>query len=187
MKIKLLLPLVLASCAACLVSCKAHTASEPTLSPEPISAESLAIYRSILAPKEGRPIFPYYISELTFPFRPDGDWIHPGCLNQFRKSDFKSHTIHKFSADAFPPPNRVVAGYGKAKPLGMSGDDAVKNGFCGYHFSEIVYDSTHTHAALTASFSCFLGDGPINMGWTETYEKQNGVWKSARGCGSWAP
>lgn len=189
MKFKLLHLALISSLAVC--SLPAQKPPKPQVSAGPVDADSLAIYRDFLASYANGSGSPLNISELTIPFRPD-DNDRKGCLSAFQAADFVSNLVHRFSTDAFPPPNRLVdpkkqkvLDPGTAIKQGQSVEDAVKNGFATglFTFSEIVFDSSHTHAALSFSFYCgaLCGNGT-----TVLYQKQDGVWKQAKSrCGFW--
>ena len=164
---------------------------KPAVSAAPIGADSLAIYRDFLRNYNNGSKSPLNISEFTEPFQPD-DSDRKGCLRPFRAADFGSTVVHQFASDSFPPPNKLVdpnkhkiADPGTAIRNGQAVDDAVEQGFAAglFSFSEIVFDASHTHAALSFSFHCGMLCG---HGSTLVYQKQNGVWKQAKSsCARW--
>jgi hypothetical protein len=189
MKIKFLLLIVLASCLA--YSTSAEKLPKPQVSANPVGANSLAIYRDFLKSYNNGSGSALNISELTVPFQPN-DSDRKGCLREFQASDFGSNIVHRFSADAFPPPSRLVDSQkqkvlnpGTAIKQGQPVEDAVKQGFASgvFTFSEIVFDSSHTHAALLFSFYC---GSLCGNGGTLIYEKNDGAWKQTKSrCSQW--
>ena len=184
MKIRLLSLVLLVSCTGC---------STPSQKPvkDSFVADNLTIYRDFLQSYTDGSKSPLNIAEVTVPFQPDNTdrWR---CLRRFHDSDLGSTSVHTFAASAFPPPNRLVdpnnhrlSDPWKGIQRGQSVDGAVDNGFAAalFTFSEIVFDSSRTHAALSYSFVCgsLCGNGAIIL-----YEKQNGTWKRSKGrCGEW--
>ena len=68
---------------------------------------------------------------------------------------------------------------------GQSVDDAVETGFAAglFTFSEIVFDNSHTHAALRYSFVC---GSLCGHGGTVVFTKERDTRKPAReGCRQW--
>ncbi len=178
MKTRLPLLIVLTSCFA--ASSAAQQSPKRQISANPVvDADSLAIYRDFLKSRNnggGPPL--NYIAEWTVPFEPDA-LDYKGCLRDFQASDFSSRTTHRFAVDTFPPPRKVVDPARQKQWL----EDAAKEGAatCFFVFSEIVFDSSRTHGALSLSVYC----GSQGSGERVVYEKQNGVWNLAKPCGSW--
>lgn len=179
MKIKFLLLIVFASCLACSTSAQKPLKLQVSASPV-VDADSLAIYRDFLkvhgSNGGGPPLI--YIAEWIVPFQPF-EIERTTCLSEFQESDFGSKTTHRFAADAFPPPSKLIDPARNKQWL----EDAAKDGVaaCFRVFSEIVFDSSHTRAALSLSVYCGSqgsGDGAV-------YEKQNGVWKLTKPCSNW--
>jgi hypothetical protein len=189
MKTKLLLQLLLVSCIACPIL--AENPPKPQVSPNPVDADSLAIYRDFLKSYDNGSGSSLNISELTAPFQPE-ESDRKGCLSEFPSSEFGSTTVHRFAADTFPPPNKLVDPQkhkiydpGSAIRGGQPVDDAVERGFAAglFTFSEVAFNPPHTHAALSFSFHCGMLCG---HGATLIYEKQNGVWKrTVSRCSQW--
>src|SRR6185437_7906742 len=149
-----------ASCAVCSMS--SQKPPKVHVSQDPIAADNLAIYRDFLHGYTNGSNGSLNISELTQPFEPN-DSDRQSCLRRFPPSDFGSTTVHRFAPDSFPPPSKLVdpnkhkiSDPGSAIRDGKSVDDAVERGFAAglFTFSEIVFDSSHTHASLSFTFHC---------------------------------
>lgn len=178
MKIKLALLIFLGSCFACSTSAQTPPKREVSASPV-VDPDSLAIYRDLLKSHNnggGPPLI--YIAEWTVPYQPF-DIDRTACLSEFQASDFGSTTTHRFAANAFPPPHKLIDPARNKQWV----EDAAKEGVaaCFRVFSEIVFDSSHTRAALSLSVYC----GEQGSGERVVYGKQYGVWKLAKPCGNW--
>lgn len=182
---------LLAFMAAVCCAIPACAAQKPRLSTEPVPAENLTIYRDFLASFTTGSPASLNVSELTVPFVPD-DADRKGCLGKWNRTELASTMIHRFGADAFPRPNKLVDPQrhkiydpGPAIRNGQTVDSAVSRGFADalFTFSEIVFDGSHTHAAFTYSFHCGTLCG---NGGTVIYEKRGGTWKAAMArCSQW--
>jgi hypothetical protein len=167
-------------------------APKPVLSPAPLSDERMTIYRDFLHSYDNGSKTVLNISQLTGQLWVQDD-DRKGCLKDFAPSDLETPVIHTFSADAFPsekvrlvdPKSHKRADPGDAIRHGASVEDAVTSGFAAgiFTFSEIVFDTSHTHAAFSYSFVCgsLCGNGGVVI-----YELQAGKWRPSKtSCGSW--
>jgi hypothetical protein len=102
-------------------------------------------------------------------------------------------TVHVFSEGAFPkdsvrlvdPDKHKLRDPGTSIREGQSVDDAVDAGFAAglFTFSEIVFDNSHTHAALSYSFNC---GSLCGHGGTVVFTKEGNRWKRAKhDCAYW--
>jgi len=178
--------------ALCLASALAQSAPKPTLSPDPLPDEQITIYRLLLADYNNGSKAILNVSRTTRAFEPEeGDLA--GCMKGFSKESSRATVVHAFPANAFPtdtvrlvdPEKHKIRDPGTAIRQGESVDDAVNAGFANglFTFSEIVFDTSHTHAALNYSFLC----GSIcGHGSTVIFTKDHGTWKKSKAnCGSW--
>jgi hypothetical protein len=178
--------------AVCLVGAHAQSAPKPVLSTAPLTADQMEIYRDFLGGYDNGSKTPLNVAESTEPFRAsDGDL--KGCLKIFKPGDLTTPEVHEFSADAFPrgkvrlidPKTHKSRDPGDAIRSGESVDNAVKAGFAAgvFTFSEVAFDSSHTHAAFSFSFVC---GGLCGHGGIVVYEFDHNKWKQmyAR-CAQW--
>jgi hypothetical protein len=170
----------------------AQDAPSAKLSAVPIGTEQMVIYRDFLTSYRNGSKRVLNVSEVTGTFRMS-DYDLGGCLKNFKKSDFNASIIHSFNADDFPkdkvrlidPKTHKRADPGDAIRNGVSVDEAVTDGFAAgvFTFSEIAFDSTHTHAAFSFSFVC---GGLCGHGGVIVYHLQNGHWRQSKaGCSRW--
>ena len=159
-----------------------ETAPKPAISPEPLSAERIGIYRQFLAGYHKDLQRKLNVATTTEPFSPDDNDLKD-CLKRFRLGDHSTQTLHSFQADAFPNDQVILVdpkSHKKQDPEdamanGVPVDDAVEAGFAAgiFSFSEIVFDASHTHAAFSFSFFCGRLCG---HGWTAVYDLKQGKW-----------
>jgi len=177
-------------------SARIHTSVIPT----PLPADNLAIYRDFLSGYNNGSGAVLNVANTTEAFL-NADPVSDGqksCLSDAHITQLYSAVVHKFSADAFPadkvklvdPDAHRGSDPEDAIRKGQSIEDAVRAGFAAglFTFSEIVFDSTRTHAAFQYSFLCgrLCGNGG-----TVLYDKlpdDHGKvrWQiSKKICGSW--
>lgn len=166
----------------------------------PLDADNLAIYRDFLSGYNNGSGAVLNVADTTDAFlnaMPVSD-EQKSCLSDAHITHLYSAVVHKFARDAFPADKvKLVdpATHQRSDPSdgihnGQSVEDAVHAGFAAglFTFSEIVFDTTHTHAAFQYSFVCgrLCGNGG-----TVLYDKlpdEHGKprWQISRKiCGSW--
>lgn len=167
-------PASFAACLALLVGAGLATAqndTKPTVSTQPLTAEQLAVYRTVLGDWMANEMPAMNLSIQTVPLEanePSGDKdcakgldlepVAPTIVHQFRDADLAQLSSPRIvlvdpergrkDAEDNDPEKTIVNG--------RSIEDAVRNGFA--HglatLSEIQFDKSHTHAIVVYSFYC---------------------------------
>jgi hypothetical protein len=192
MRDRLSSPVLVSVLAFCFAGAAGQSSPKPIPSPDPLTAEQMSIYRQFLADYDNGAKAVLNVAQITRTFEAD-DGDLAGCMKTFNKDNSRAMIVHSFQQDSFPadkvrlvdPEKHVIHDPGTAIRQGQSVDDAVKAGFAEglFTFSEIVFDSTHTYAALDYSFHC---GSLCGHGGTVVFHKVGEKWKKAKvGCGSW--
>ncbi len=175
--------------AVCLVGVHAQSAPKPVLSTAPLTTDQVEIYRDFLGSYNSGSKTVLNIAQTTEPFRASDD-DRKDCLTAFKPENLNTPSVHQFSKDAFPkekvrlidPETHKIR---DAIRSGESVDAAVNAGFVEgvFTFSEIAFDSSHSHAAFSYSFVC--GGLCGNRG-IVTYELDHNKWKQMKTqCTRW--
>jgi hypothetical protein len=183
---------------ACLHGQKAD--ANPRISQTPLTAEQLAVYRTVLVDWSGSEKFAINLAELTTvstsPVIADSDdeavcgtglALEPraGVVHRFQRQDLSQLGGHIRLVDPDAHAQQVREhDPGDAIRNGASVDDAVKSGFAHSLFTlgEIRFDKSHTHAVVSFSFWC---GSLCGHGSTILFEKKDGAWKRKKECGRW--
>jgi hypothetical protein len=170
----------------------AQSTPKPKLTVEPLTSEQISIYRAFIADYDNGSKYILNMAQTTDTFEADsGDLA--GCMKTFNKTNSRAMAAHSFPSDAFPtdkvhlvdPGKHEISDPGNAIGEGQSVDDAVEAGFKAglFTFSEVVFDTAHTHAALNYTFHC---GSLCGHGGTVVFIKARGIWKRSKAnCGSW--
>jgi hypothetical protein len=188
-----------------LVSTQPQPPSGPTLTDQPLSSDSIAIYREFLTsnPALALASTTLNVSLVTEPFLYKS-YVDPdrSCLSLAHIHELSTPDLHKLPSEALadahihlvdlyipppppPPPNRSVATKTlaifhrpAAAPASPSRPDSLVT------LSEIVFDDSHTHAAFRYTFA----SGAHNAkGATAIYELDHGSWKASPStCSEWS-
>ena len=168
------------------------------LAQEPLSSNSVAIYRAFLTNYYGRSRGPINIIDETSLFGFEmGEQGSASCLKEAQLHATPSEQRHVLNRSIIPdgmtahfiPPedrDKSLRDPGDAIRSGGSVDDAVKKGVeaAVITLSEIVFDANHTHAILSYSFVC--GNLCGNGGAVRFQKNSHGVWVESNGrCGEW--
>jgi hypothetical protein len=177
--------------ALCVVSAIAQQAPKPAVSPEALGSERMGIYRSFLDRYDNGSGSTLNIAQSTVAFEPRE--FDKSCLKEFKADDLAVRVLHNFAPDAFAERKVRLVDPAKHKRQdpddallrGETVDQALADGFAAglFTFSEVVFDSSHTHAAFSYAFVCgrLCGHGA-----TIVYDLQDGKWKQSKvGCSSW--
>jgi hypothetical protein len=161
------------------------------LSSTPLDADRIAIYRAFVAGYMTGPPATINLAPITSAFAPDKDDFE-GCMKGFLASPpiLEVHSLAGvFAGDKHvklvDPAKHQIEDPEDGIRKGQSVDNAVNQGFDAalMTLSEIMFDSSRTHAALSYSFHCgrLCGNGG-----TVLYKRKAGKWvASKRSCGSW--
>lgn len=168
---------------------------KPSVSPDPLTAEQLAVYKTILHGwmdddksnvnlASQTDVFPASSSDCLKGMEMETE--HAGVIHRFRPADLAqlgSNHIRLVEAEA---QDKEVSDNdpGKAIRNGASVDDAVARGFAHgkVWLSEIRFDKTHTHAVVFYGFVC---GGLCGNGGTVILEKTAKGWKRRSQCSEW--
>jgi hypothetical protein len=183
---------VITTYALALLAAAAQSAPKPSLCPKPLTTEQISIYRAFLIDYDNGSKDILNVAQTTGTFEAD-DGDLTGCMKTFNKANSRALVTHNFQPDTFPidsvhlvdPETHQISDPGNAIREGQSVDDAVNAGFKAALFtlSEIVFDSSHTHAALNYTFHC---GSLCGHGGTVVFIKVRGTWKRSKAnCGSW--
>jgi hypothetical protein len=174
--------------------------AKPRISQTPLTAEQLAVYRTVLVDWFENEKFSINLAELTtgstspVQSEPDDDAVcakgfalepRDGEVHRFQEQDLAQlgGHIRLVNPDAHAQQVREHDP-GNAIRNGTSVDDAVKGGFAHGLFTlgEIRFDKSHTHAVVSFSFVC---GSLCGHGSTILFEKKDATWKQKKQCGGW--
>jgi hypothetical protein len=169
---------------------------KPTLSPDALTPDQVAIYRIVLATwmDNNKGTHTVHLAIQTMPFYLSD--MDADCGKALRMTEGSVHEIHRFRPEdiAKLAPNKVVLVDPDAQNKEVAKNDphtnirkgraigeAVENGFA--HglttLGEIHFDHEHTHAIVAYDFSCGRTCG---NGSTVILEKKNGAWQVSSHC-----
>jgi hypothetical protein len=175
---------------------------KPTKNTTPLSADEIAIYKSLLRQYASSESVSLNVAARTYPLDPEfqrNGLKNSDCLNGIQLDSLStvSHTYHELTSDVLPGQNmklvdaekqsKIVHGNDPDKTMreGKSVDSAVKDAFAAalFSMSEIGFDKDHRHAVVSYRFWCgaLCGNGS-----TLVFEKAGNTWKKTkRNCGGW--
>jgi hypothetical protein len=177
------------------------TDNKPSKSTTPLSADEIAIYRSVLQHYSSDESGNLHVSITTYPLDPDSptSGLTPDCLKgiQLENLAMASHSFHVLLPDVLVgkamtlvdpkkqarivhsnDPSNTIS---KGKPIENAVADAFATAL--FSMSEIGFDKDHRFGVVSYHFWCgsLCGNGS-----TIVFEKIDGVWKNAnRDCGRW--
>jgi hypothetical protein len=171
----------------------------PKVSDQPLTAEQLAVYRTVLHGWMENEVSTINLSIQTIPFPTSGAFdagdcgkelelepVVPGVVHRFRPADLAQLGSDKIGlVDAERQRNEVAENDpGKTIGEGRSIEDAVRNGFAHglVTLSEIRFDKAHNHAIVSYSFFC---GSLCGNGGTVILEKVDGAWQRKSRCSEW--
>jgi hypothetical protein len=179
----------------------AQEASEtkPKISDKPLTAEQLAVYRTVLHGWMDNELSTVNLSVQTVPFPTRGASDASDCGKDLDLEPVAAALVHRFRAEDLPQlgsdkigfvdPDRQRKEISENDPEktigeGRSIEDAVRNGFAHglVTLSEIRFDKDHTHAIVSYSFFCgsLCGNGGAVV-----LEKVDGAWRRKSRCHDW--
>ena len=169
------------------------------VSPAPLSAEQLAVYRVVLHGWMEGDVPTINLADKTIQLETEGPISDEGCAKGLEMEPASPSIVHRFRAEdlAHLGSDKIVLvdedrqskevaendperGIGRGKSI----DDAVRNGFSHglVTLSEIQFDKAHNHAIVAYGFRC---GGLCGNGGTWILEKQDGVWVRKSRCQEW--
>ncbi|MGO9336941.1 MAG: hypothetical protein ACLPY1_05470 [Terracidiphilus sp.] len=201
-RLQINLPLFLAALACVPVAPAFETQSSDVpakIADQPLTAEQLAVYRTMLVSWYQGEKAKINLRVLTDPVTAVGDSLDKRCLKGLSMEPLAAGVAHRIRKEDLarlgPFEFRLIepkAGAnevsdndpGKAIQKGEAVDAAVENGFAHglLTVGEIQFDKTHTHALVSFSFVCgrLCGNGT-----TMLLEKTGGIWRKKAQCGGW--
>jgi hypothetical protein len=173
--------------------------TKPKVSDTPLTAEQLAVYRTVLHGWMENEVSTINLSILTIPFPTSGAFDAGDCGKDLELEPVMSGIVHRFQpADlaqlgsdkiVLVDPERQQREVsendpGKTIGEGRSIEDAVRNGFAHglITVSEIRFDKAHKHAIVFYGFRC---GGLCGNGGTVILEKVEGAWQRKSLCSNW--
>jgi hypothetical protein len=175
---------------------------KPVKSAVPLSADEIAIYRSVLGQFLEREVVSLNVSSRTYPLdlsSPMSGFLDRACSQGIQLDNLASvsHSYHELIPDLLVVKKMKLVDPDKQGKLvhkndpsktirsGKSVDDAVKEAFGTglFSLSEIAFDKEHHFGVVSYSFWCgsLCGNGA-----TLVFESIGGEWKnSGRQCGGW--
>ena len=162
-----------------------------TFSGQPVAPDRAAVYQAFVAGYMADPDGPktLNVAMVTSAFAPDEGDIK-GCMSKFPQGKplTEVHSLKGvFGSNVIlvDPKAHQLQDPGDAIRKGTSVDEAVRKGFDSalLTISEILFDESHTHAALYYSFQC---GSLCGNGGTLIFELNKGKWvRSKLSCGTW--
>ena len=173
--------------------------TKPRVSDQPLTAEQLAVYRTVLHGWMENEVSAINLSIQTIPFPISGGFdasdcgkelelepVVPGVVHRFRPADLPHLGSDKIGLVDPERQQREVADNDPRKTIGegRSIEDAVRNGFAHglVTVSEIRFDKAHKHAIVSYSFFC---GSLCGNGGTVVLEKVEGAWQRKSQCSNW--
>lgn len=173
---------------------------KPTKSTEPLSADAIAIYKTVLREYAGKSDS-LNVSTKTYPLDPESQMngLHNGdCLKGVRLENLSTvaHTYHNLPSEVLSKNMRLVDpekhaavvrrndpenAIGTSRSLNAAVHRAFETGL--FSLSEIAFDKDHRHAVVAYRFWC---GSLCGRGSTSVFEKVGNIWmKTNRSCGGW--
>jgi hypothetical protein len=173
--------------------------TKPKVSDQPLTAEQLAVYRTVLHGWMENEVSAINLSIQTSLFLIGGAFDARDCGKEFDLEPVVPGVVHRFRLTDLPQLGSDKIGLvdpergrkdvadndpGKTIGEGRSIEDAVRNGFAHglVTVSEIRFDKTHTHAIVSYSFFC---GSLCGNGGTVILEKVEGGWQRKSRCSDW--
>jgi hypothetical protein len=173
--------------------------TKPKVSDQPLTAEQLAVYRTVLHGWMENEVSAINLSIQTSLFPIGGAFDARDCGKEFDLEPVVPGVVHRFRPADLPQLGSDKIGLvdpergrkdvadndpGKTIGEGRSIEDAVRNGFAHglVTVSEIRFDKAHTHAIVSYGFFC---GGLCGNGGTVILEKVDGAWQRKGQCGGW--
>ena len=193
----------IAACLALLISTVVACAqkdAKPSVSPDPLTAEQLAVYRAVLANWMTQDVPAMNLSIQTVKPEQFGPVVIADCAKGLELEPAPGTVVHRFRQQdlaqlgtgrtfTLVDPEQGSKEVQKNDPEKTMGDaqsieDSVRNAFA--HglttLSEIQFDKKHEHAIVSYGFRC---GGLCGNGGTVVMEKKDGVWKIQNSCDDW--
>ncbi len=192
---------VITACILTILSPAQDKEASPKVSTDPLSADQLAVYQTVLKDYSKGSDEPLNIAETTYPFDyADGD----GCVKWgMEKAKNGTQIIHKLTQlAALNPKLKMVDSAQQQETVDVNDpqklikgvinegkqvtekqlDDSLRLAFqtALFSFSEIAFDKQHRHAVLSYSFVCGSLCGHGN---TLVLVKSGKIWKITKQCG----
>jgi hypothetical protein len=184
---------------ACASLAAAGQQAESRVSPRPLTAERLAVYRAVLHGWMENEVRVVNLSDKTVPIQTSGLMSAEGCDKGLDLEPVSPSLIHRFRTQDLPQlgsdkivlvdPEQQTKEIAENDPertigKGRSIEDAVRNGF--EHglvtLSEIRFSKDHNFAIVAYGFRC---GGLCGNGGTAVLEKKDGVWQRKSQCHDW--
>ncbi|MGD0681651.1 MAG: hypothetical protein ABR990_06330 [Terracidiphilus sp.] len=173
--------------------------TKPKVSSQPLTAEQLGIYRTVLHGWMDNELSMVNLSIQTIPYPTSGAFdagdcgkdlelepVVPTVVHRFRVADLAQLGSDKIVLVDPERQSREVAENDPGKTIGegRSIEDAVRNGFAHglVTVSEIRFDKQHKHAIVSYSFFC---GSLCGNGGTIILEKVDGAWQRKSQCSNW--
>jgi len=171
----------------------------PKVSDQPLTAEQLAVYRTVLHGWMENELSAINLSIQTVPLAASGLFGYEGCDKGLELEPATPGVVHRFRPADLPQlgsdkiglvdperQQREVADNDPGKTIGegRSIEDAVRNGFAHglITVSEIRFDKAHKHAIVSYGFFC---GSLCGNGGTVILEKVDGAWQRKSRCSEW--
>lgn len=171
----------------------------PKATDQPLTVEQLSVYKPILVRELRDSIAKLNLVEETQVFSKPDATDEQACLNSLDLEQYDSSVVHTIRPEDLAQLKlkglRLVEQSAQEKEVekndpskairsGSSVDSAVKNGFAHGYFwlSEIRFDKSHTHAAVSYGFRC---GGLCGHGGTVLLEKTDTGWSIKKMCSIW--
>jgi hypothetical protein len=173
--------------------------AKPKVSDKPLTAEQLAVYRSVLGNWMESELSTVNLSVQTEPLQSSGPAGDQECAKGLKLEPGPAALVHRFRAQDLPQlgsdkivlvdPDRQRKDVAENDPertigKGRSIEDAVRNGFAHglVTLSEIRFDKGHKQAIVSYSFFCgsLCGNGGIVV-----LEKTETGWRRKSRCQDW--
>jgi hypothetical protein len=173
--------------------------AKPKVSDQPLTAEQLAVYRTVLHGWMENELSAINLSVQTVPLTTSGLFGYEGCDKGLELEPASPSVVHRFRSADLPQlgsdkiglvdperQRREVADNDPRKTIGegRSIEDAVRNGFAHslITLSEIRFDKEHKHAIVSYGFFC---GSLCGNGGTVVLEKVDGAWQRKSHCSDW--
>ena len=173
--------------------------TKPKVSDQPLTAEQLAVYRTVLHGWMDNELSTVNLSVQTIPYPTSGAFDAGDCGKDLDLEPVVPTVVHRFRSQdlvqlgsdkiVLVDPERQSKEVAENDPEntirnGRSIEDAVRNGFAHglVTVNEIRFDKAHKHAIVSYGFRC---GGLCGNGGTVILEKVEGAWQRKSQCGEW--
>ena len=178
---------------------QASDEKKPVVSDKPLTAEQLAIYRTVLKQYLSGEHGTLNLSIRTVPVETESPFAGHDCSKTLDMEPIQPNIVHSFKPDDLTrldisslrlvdpdQQGREVKKNDPGKKIrqGVSVDDTVKNGFAHalFSLSEIWFDKKHERAVVSYSFWC---GSLCGNGGTLVIAKKGDQWSVKTRCGGW--